>query len=172
MSSTGQTIALIKALSGGGGGGGGSEEQFSKVYETTLQNAAEMLMISSTDMGGAYIDMVVCASNSQALASDTAYQIAMSADEGGDTIIWGDEGTFPAHGDWAIVLSAISTGGLLDVGKTVETINGQTGERMFLPYLLQYPTSERPCISMVGMAMQNGIPAGTVITVYARKKVA
>ena len=172
--STGRTIALIKALgSGGGGGGGGAEEQFAKVYENTLQTTAEMLMIPSTDIGGAYIDMVLCLSNSQSLSNSSQCEIGFFADETGTAAVSGDSGTIAGGGSWGFLASAISIGGLLEQGKTIDSMNGTEAQKGFSsPNVIVYPSTERPSISMVGIVMQNGIPAGTTITIYARKKVA
>lgn len=167
---TGKTIALIKAL--GGSGGGGSEETFSKVYETTTQNSVETLIISSSDMGGAFVDVVLYVSNLEPITNDKGYQIIFSSSESGGDVVAGDEGVIPSGGDWAMSISVMSVGGLLEFGKSMEDINGSTGNKKFVPFVSPYPSSEMPKVSAIGIMMQDGIPTGTTITVYARKKVA
>ena len=168
--STGQTIALIKAL-GGSGGGGGSEETFSKVYETTTQNSDETLIIQSSDMGGAYVDVVLYLSNLQPMTNDKAYNIIFSSSESGGDVVAGDEGVLPGGGDWAMSISVMSVGGLMESGKAMEDINGSTGYKKFVPFVSAYPSPDMPKVSAIGIMMQDGIPTGTTITVYARKKV-
>lgn len=174
--STGRTIALIKALGGGsGGGGGGSEEQFSKVYETTLEEPAETMLIPSTDLGGIYVDMVVCMENPVQLSNDTNYMLGLFVDEDGESALGGSEGVLPAHGDWSLLVFALSNGGLLVNGETTVTINGTEGKSFFLPIFGEgpcYPTEQYPGVKTIACMMENGIPAGTKITIFARKKVA
>lgn len=168
--STGRTIALIKAL-GGSGGGGSSEETFSKVFETTTQNSDETLIILSSDMGGAYIDVVLYLSNLQPTTNDKEYNIIFSSSDSGAELVAGDEGIIPGGSDWAMSISVMSVGGLMESGKAIEDINGSTGYKKFVPFVSAYPSPEMPKVSTIGIMMQDGIPTGTTITVYARKKV-
>ena len=169
--STGKTIALIKAL-GGGGGGGSSEEQFSKVYETTTQNSDETLIISSSDMGGAFIDVVLYVTIVQPITNDKGYQIVFSSSNSGADVVTGDKGVIPGGSDLAMSISVMSVGGLMESGKAMDDINGSTGYKKFVPFVSAYPSPEMPKVSAIGIMMQDGIPTGTTITVYARKKVA
>lgn len=173
--STGRTIALIKALGSGGGGGGGSGEQFAKVYEMTLAQSVETVMIPSSDLGGTYVDMVVCLENLVPLTNDTNYMVGLFADESGEVALGGSQGVLPANGDWSLIVSVLSNGGLIESGETTITINGTEGKSYFNPIFgegLGYPTEQLPGVSTVAIMMQNGVPADTKITVYARRKVA
>ena len=171
--STGRTIALIKALgSGGGGGGGGSEEQFAKVYETTLSAASSFIPIASSDMNGTYVDTVVCMENSSTLASATDVEIAFASDDEGEYDFWDIYASIGSGSNWSLVASTMSVGGLLKWSKTVLDANITTDEGFASPSSIAYPTAEISGVSYIGLFTETSIPAGTTITVYARKKVA
>lgn len=174
MISTGRTIALIKALNKNSGNSS-SEEQFTKVYETTLEETTESILLSSSDLDGVYVDMLVYLENPTPIAASAGYIISFFADDNGENILGGSEGTLPANGDWTILTFALSYGGLLESGETVDTINGIITKRFFVDTFGTeplYPTEQRPGVVAVSIAMENGIPAGTKIFIYARKKVA
>ena len=166
---TGRTIALIKALggSGGGGGGGGSEEQFTKVYEEALASPTAFVEISSADMGGSYVDVLVYMFITMSYATDTMFVDFCC----GEDTVFGYQ-----YQDHKTGLTGVTSANGIITGWATDA-SGQC-----VPYIptnsssILYPTSEISGIDTIAIELdseeENTLPAGTTITVYARKRVA
>lgn len=153
--------------------GNSSEEQFQQVYTTTLTETAQQVLITSPDMNGSFVDVVVCMSNSTPLIKNTNITVVFAVNE--ETIIAETYVSLSANSDWSTVLSTISFGGLLVLGKTVRSTEATMESGFITPDSIVYPTVETPGIAIIAIFSdfdsETVIPTGTTITVYARKTV-
>ena len=168
---TGRTIALIKALGGGSGSGGGSEEQFVKVYEDTLSSASSVIQITSTDMEGSYIDVIVGLNNSSPLTNSLDFEIIFTADAEGDEEIYRVSPSVGSGANWNAFVYIVSNSGLLTWNQQIWDLSYTSESGFAEPYFLMYPTNEKQGVETIWIGTDSEIPAGTTITVYARKKV-
>lgn len=175
-------VAAINEAAQSGGGGGGSEEQFQKVYEATLTEASsvEGLTVTSENMGGVYIDVVVyidIPASSGAKWLD--FQFSDSSDEGIFYMGVPLSGTTTAHTSAAVM----SIGGLEFASWAAYDLGLDSQFKGNLSIIVPqtsdigggvYPTEEKIGVTNFLAALNDGetaFPAGTTITVYARKPV-
>ncbi len=157
------------------GGGGGGEEQFQKVYETTLTEAASNIEISSQDIGGTYVDIVVFVTVGESVQSWDSIKAGFFANE---TLL--NSCFFAVEEDAAPVAFSFgiaSEGGLLRTSiRYLGSNSYQTGETFYdMPpaaFSEVYPTETAIGADNIKLMCTTGnFSSGTTITVYARRKV-
>lgn len=168
------TGAVNRTITLPNGGGGGGEEQFQQVYTTTLAEAAAGVEITDTDIGGTFVDVVVdvvITGN----AAEGMFGCVFFTPE-----IEGVSHEIPvlvavSAGNVACSCSIISDGGLGYISAI--SLSSSAGYRSNNGYLptpghMEYP-GDFSGISAISLALASGddLPAGTAITVYARKAV-
>lgn len=161
--------------SGGGGGGGGTEEQFQKVYETTLEEETTGYLLTSEDMGGAYVDVVVYIIFEAPANIGKTYCYFYGDDRGDDYITGGEVSAAPGEeAEHSFV--CMSMGGLLFLSEYSGDLPEFTHSGF--PAWLgggEYPAQGKPGVSSIEIGMtpldEAYFPIGTQITVYARRKV-
>ena len=169
---TGAVERTVTLPSGGGGGGG--EEQFQQVYTTTLAEAAAGVEITDTDIGGIFVDVVVDVVITGNAAEGMLGCAFFTPEIEGVSHEIPVLVTVPA-GNVACSCSIISDGGLGYISAiSLSSSAGYRSNNGYLPIPehMEYP-GDFSGISAISLALASGgdLPAGTAITVYARKAV-
>lgn len=170
-------VAAINEAAQSGGGGGG-EEQFQKVYETTLESPSEgdELTITTADIGGTFVDVMVFAAIPGASNTDTLFvDYLSSSDEyiGSGSVSLEENGLTYAH------IALVSFGGLaLHLQDGFQSNSKKSESSIAFPpnHIAEYPTQRIAGIASIilnvdGSGATHVFPAGTTIMVYARRKV-
>lgn len=169
---TGAADRTITLPAGGSGGGGG--ELFQQVYTTTLAEAAAGVEITDTDIGGAFVDVVVNVVITGNAAEGMLGCAFLTPEIEGVSHEIPVLVTVPA-GNVACSCSVISDGGLGYISAiSFSNSAGYSSNTGYLPIPghMEYPGGFSG-ISAISLALATGddLPAGTTITVYARKAV-
>lgn len=173
---------LVAAINEAAASGGGSEEDFEQVYTTTLAEAAGDITISSSDMGGSYVDVVVFVEKPVEAAGEIN-GVGVSFLVGDSPSAWMDISSSEVADIYKGTFSVMSKAGLSyashmqsAISNDTETIDSASG---FFPFSMEdgncinYPSETCPGITSLYMYANSGnsLPAGTTIIVYARRKV-
>lgn len=168
---------LVAAINEVAASSGSVEEIFQTVYTTTLTSSQDNLVVTSENLNGTYVDVVVYVDiPGSAGAEEIEFLFDDGTAEGLFEISVGLSGTFDAHTSAAVM----SIGGLEWVSWAVydggfeQPFQGSSS--IIMPQVSEiggglYPTLEKRGVIGITVRTDTAFPVGTTITVYARREV-